>query len=187
MLRWSYLKKTARLGNGENMRRDELSKIIERREEGRAKQDQAILSEVRKQLLELLSGYPNDAEINYQTGVAHDNSGLGREAIPFYERALELGLSGPDLERCLMGLGSTYRYLGNYNKAVETLRRGMREFPENRAIQVFLTMALYNSQNYKESIELLITNLMETTSDEKLLYFKRGIMAYNEDLDETAE
>lgn len=37
------------------MTRDELSKLIERREEGRAKQDQAILGEVRKHLLELLS------------------------------------------------------------------------------------------------------------------------------------
>jgi tetratricopeptide (TPR) repeat protein len=166
---------------------DDLYKLIERREEGRAKQDQAILSEVRAHLLELLSNYPDNAEINYQTGIAHDNSGLGRQAIPYYVRALELGLSGPDLERCLMGLGSTYRYWGDYEEAVKTLRRGAREFPENRAIQVFLAMALYNSQNYKESVELLITTLMETTSDEKLHYFKRGILAYNEDLDETAE
>jgi tetratricopeptide (TPR) repeat protein len=169
------------------MTRDDLNKWIERREEGRAKQDLAILSEVREHLFELLSNYPDDAEINYQTGIAHDNSGMGRQAIPFYVRALELGLSGPDLERCLMGLGSTYRYWGDYEKAVETLRRGAREFPENRAIQVFLAMALYNSQNYKESVEMLVTNLMETTSDEKLHYFKRGILAYNEDLDETAE
>jgi tetratricopeptide (TPR) repeat protein len=169
------------------MTRDDLSKMIERREEGRAKQDQAILSEVREQLLKLLSDHPNDAEINYQIGIAHDNSGLGREAIPYYERALKLGLSDPDLERCLMGLGSTYRYWGDYQKAVETLRRGMREFPENRAIQVFLAMSLYNGQSYKESVELLITNLIETTSDEKLHYFKRGILAYNENLDETAE
>ncbi|WP_136605597.1 tetratricopeptide repeat protein [Paenibacillus dokdonensis] len=169
------------------MERDELCKLIERREEGRAKQDQAILDEVRNHLLELLSYYPDDAEINYQTGIAHDNSGLGSEAIPYYERALELGLYGPDLERCLMGLGSTYRYWGHYQKAVETLRRGMSEFPENRAIKVFLAMALYNSQSYKESVELLIINLMESTSDETLQYFKRGILAYNEDLDEVAE
>ncbi|WP_336790175.1 tetratricopeptide repeat protein [Paenibacillus sp. MMO-177] len=169
------------------MTRDILSKLIERREEGRAKQDQSILREVREQLLELLANYPDDAEIHYQMGIACDNSGLGDKAIPYYERAIDLGLSGADLERCLMGLGSTYRYWGQYDKAVETLRRGMKEFPENRAIQVFLAMALYNSQNYKESVGLLITNLMESTTDEKLHYFKRGILAYNEDLDETAE
>ncbi|GMK48618.1 hypothetical protein PghCCS26_57480 [Paenibacillus glycanilyticus] len=168
------------------MTRDILSKLIERREEGRAKQDQEILSEVREQLLELLSEYPDDAEVNYQMGIACDNSGLGDKAIPYYERAIELGLSGADLERCLMGLGSTYRYWGQYDKAVATLSRGMKEFPENRAIQVFLAMALYNSQNYKESVELLITNLMESTTDEKLQYFKRGINYYKDNLDETA-
>ncbi|MFD2614317.1 tetratricopeptide repeat protein [Paenibacillus gansuensis] len=169
------------------MHTDALSKLIELREKGRAEQDQALLAEVRAHLLQLLSEYPDAAEIHYQTGIAHDNSGLGREAIPYYEHALELGLSGPDLERCLMGLGSTYRYWGFYDKAVETLRRGRAEFPENRAIQVFLAMSLYNSRQYKESVELLITNLMETTTDEKLQYFKRGILAYNEDLDERAE
>ncbi|REE88509.1 tetratricopeptide repeat protein [Paenibacillus taihuensis] len=168
------------------MRREEIAALIEKREEGRAKQDQAMLSEVRAQLLALLAHYPDDAEINYQTGIAHDNTGLGKEAIPFYEKALSLGLSGADRERCLMGLGSTYRYWGQYDKAVATLRTGREEFPENRAIQVFLAMALYNSDSYKESVQLLIQNLMETTSDEKLHYFRRGILAYNEDLDETA-
>ncbi|QHW34711.1 tetratricopeptide repeat protein [Paenibacillus rhizovicinus] len=166
--------------------REELIPLIKRREEGRAKQDQVLLGEVRNELIALLADYPDDAEINYQTGIAHDNSGLGNDAIPYYERALELGLSGPDLERCLMGLGSTYRYWGDYERAVETLRRGNRAFPENRAIQVFLAMALYNSRHYKDSVQLLIATLMETTVDEKLHYFKRGILAYNEDLDETA-
>lgn len=169
------------------MRREELAALIQKREEGRAKQDQVMLSEVRAQLLSLQAVYPDDAEINYQTGIAHDNTGLGKEAIPYYEKALRLGLSGADRERCLMGLGSTYRYWGHYDKAVETLRLGKEDFPENRAIQVFLAMALYNSESYKESVQLLIQNLMETTTDEKLQYFKRGILAYNEDLDETAE
>lgn len=169
------------------MKRDDLGNLIERREEGRAKQDQAILGEVRDQLLKLLSYYSDDAEINYQTGIAYDNSGMGREAITYYERALKLGLSGPDLERCLLGLGSTYRYLGYYQQAVKTLSRGMKEFPENRAIQVIFAMALYNNKNYKDSVELLLINLMETTVDTKLNYFKRGILAYAQDLDETAE
>jgi tetratricopeptide (TPR) repeat protein len=140
------------------MMRDRLAEAIQLREEGRAKQDRAILEEARTLLLDLVSAYPDDAEINFQTAVAHDNSGLGREAIPFYVRALEQGLSGPDLERALLGLGSTYRALGYYQQAVETLRRGVREFPHNRALQVFLAMALYNTQGYKEAIELLLTN-----------------------------
>ncbi len=167
------------------MMRDRLAEAIQLRETGRAKQDQAILEEARALLLDLAAAYPEDAEITFQTAVVHDNLGLSREAIPFYVQALTQGLSGPDLERALMGLGSTYRGLGEYQQAEESLRRGVREFPHNRAIQVFLAMALYNLQDYKEAMELVLANLMETTSDEKLQYFKRGISYYALHLDET--
>ena len=164
--------------------RDRLTEAIQLRETGRAKQDQAILEEARTLLLELVAAYPDDAEITYQTAVVHDNLGLSREAIPFYLRALSQGLSGSDLERALMGLGSTYRALGEYKQAEETLRRGVKEFPHNRAIQVFLAMTLYNLQDYKEAMELVLTNLMETTSDETLQYYKRVISYYALHLDE---
>lgn len=166
------------------MMRDRLAEAIQLREAGRAAQDQATLEQARTLLLELSAAYPDDAEITFQTAVVHDNLGLEHESIPYYLRALEQGLSGPDLERALLGLGSTYRGLGEYQKAEETLRRGVREFPHNRALQTFLAMTLYNSHQYKEAMELVLTNLLETTSDEKLQYFKRGLMYYATHLDE---
>jgi tetratricopeptide (TPR) repeat protein len=166
------------------MTKDRLPEAIQLRESGRAQQDEAILEEARTLLLELHAAHPDDAEITYQTGVIHDNLGLGPEAIPFYTRAIAQGLSGPDLERCLLGLGSTYRALGRYQEAEETLRRGVREFPNNRALQIFLAMALYNTKKYKEAMELVLTNLLDTTSDEKLQYFKRGLSYYALHLDE---
>lgn len=162
-----------------------LDNAIELREEGRAKQDQDILKEARTLLLEMVAIYPDHAEVNYQTGIVHDNSGYSKEAIPYYVRALELGLTKQDLQRCLLGLGSTYRALGYYPEAIETLRRGVTEFPEHRGLQIFYSMALYNSKNYKQAMEIALTNLMETTSDENLQYFKRGISYYAQHLDET--
>ena len=167
------------------MMRDRLAEAIQLRETGRARQDQAMLEEARTLLLDLAAAYPDDAEITFQTAVVHDNLGLERESIPFYNLALAQGLSGPSLERALLGLGSTYRGLGEYQKAEETLRQGVREFPDNRALQAFLAMALYNTQNYKEAMELALTNLLETTSDEKLQYFKRPLLYYAQHLDET--
>lgn len=154
------------------------------REAGRASQDQALLEEARQLLLSLNASYPDNTEITFQTAVVHDNLGLERESIPFYVRALEQGLSGPDLERACLGLGSTYRGLGEYQQAEEILRRGVREFPHNRALQVFLAMTLYNRQQHKEAMELVLTNLLETTSDEKLQYFKRPLLYYASHLDE---
>jgi tetratricopeptide (TPR) repeat protein len=167
------------------MMRDRLAEAIQLREEGRARQDQAILEEARRRLLDLSAAYPDEAEITFQTAVVHDNLGLERESIPFYLKAFDQGLSGPDLQRAYLGLGSTYRGLGEYQKAEETLRRGVKEFPNNRPLQIFLAMALYNNQHYKEAMELVLTNLMETTADETLLYFKRGILFYSQHLDET--
>jgi tetratricopeptide (TPR) repeat protein len=167
------------------MKQDRLSKAIQLREEGRAKQDLTILNDARHMLLNLATSYPNDPEIQFQIGVAYDNSGLGKDAIPYYIRAIELGLSGPDLERCLLGLGSTYRYLGYYQEAVTTLQRAVKEFPANRAIQAHLSLALYNTKQYKDAVELLMINLLETTSDEKLQYFKHGLLYYAQHLDET--
>jgi tetratricopeptide (TPR) repeat protein len=167
------------------MMRDRLAEAIRLRETGRAKQDQAILEEARTLLLELAAAYPDDAEITFQTGVAHDNLGLEREAVPYYVQALAQGLAGPDRERCYLGLGSTYRALGEYQQSEETLRRGVSEFPHNRALQVFLSMTLYNTQQYKEAIELVLTNLLETTADETLQYFKRPLLYYAQHLDET--
>ncbi|HLJ82008.1 MAG TPA: tetratricopeptide repeat protein [Ktedonobacterales bacterium] len=164
--------------------RNRLAEAIRLRETGRARQDQAILEQARALLLELSTAYPNDAEITFQTAVVHDNLGYEREAVPFYVRALEQGLAGADLERALLGLGSTYRNLGEYEHAEETLRRGVRTFPQNRALQVFLAMTLYNRQKHREAMELALTNLMETTSDEILLYFKRPIVYYATHLDE---
>lgn len=165
------------------MNTDQLAKAIQLREEGRAKQEPKILHQARNILLELATQYPEQAEITYQLAICYDNLGLGKEAVPYYLQALKQGLTGPNLERACLGLGSTYRALGEYQKSEEILRRGLSEFPESRALQVFLSLTLYNTKNYNESIELLMTNLLETTSDEKLLYFKRGLLYYAKHLD----
>lgn len=166
------------------MLRDRLAEAIQLREDGRARQDEETLQEARTLLLELGAAYPDDAEITFQTAVVHDNLGLERAAIDYYVRALGQGLSGPDLERALLGLGSTYRGLGEYEQAVETLRRGVQEFPHNRALQIFLAMALYNTQRHKEAMELVLSNLLETTADEKLRYYKRPLTYYAQHLDD---
>jgi tetratricopeptide (TPR) repeat protein len=159
------------------MMRDRLQEAIELRSAGRAEEARAIL-------LDLVAASPDDAEINYQAAWTHDTLGLEREAVPFYERAIELGLSGTDLEGALLGLGSTYRTLGNYQQAEETLQRGMRAFPHHRAFPVFLAMARYNTHHYQEAMELLLTALAETTADESILRYKRAILFYAPQLDQ---
>jgi tetratricopeptide (TPR) repeat protein len=128
---------------------------------------------------------PDDPQINYQCAWVHDLLGLEHEAVPFYERAIEEGLTGEDLEGAMLGLGSTYRALGEYQRAVEALRGGTTRFPNNRAMQVFLAMALYNAGECREAVELLLRNLAETTGDEGISAYNRAILFYAGRLDDT--
>jgi hypothetical protein len=61
----------------------------------------------------------------------------------------------------------------------------LREFPQSRPLLIFLALALYNTQKHKEAMEIVLTNLLETTSDEALQYYKRGLLYYASHLDET--
>jgi tetratricopeptide (TPR) repeat protein len=163
---------------GRDRMRDRLQEAIELRATGHAEEARIIL-------LDLVAAYPDDPEINYQTAWVHDNLGREREAAPFYVKAIEQGLAGPDLEGAYLGLGSTYRTLGAYQQAEEMLRRGMVAFPHNRAFQVFLAMTLYNIHRHQEAMELLLTNLAETSSDEDIRSYKRAILFYAPQLNQT--
>ncbi len=158
--------------------RDELERAVYLRENGRAE-------EARELLLKLVAEKPDDPQINYQCAWVHDLLGREQEAVPFYERAIEEGLAGEDLEGAMLGLGSTFRALGDYQRAVETLRSGTTRFPNNRAMQVFLAMALYNAGECREAVELLLRNLAETTSDEGISAYNRAILFYAGRLDDT--
>ncbi len=157
---------------------EELPRAIRLRKEGRAE-------EARAMLLELAAERPDDPQVQYQCAWVHDSLGREREAVPFYERAIAGGLSGRDLEGALVGLGSTYRSLGEYGRAVETLREGVARFPESRAMEVFLAMALYNVGEHREATESLLRILAETSADRGISAYKEAILFYAGRLDET--
>ena len=158
------------------MMRDQLREAVELRSTGHAE-------EAREMLLVLATKYPDDAEMNYQAAWVYDILGREREAVPFYVRAIELGLEGEDLEGALLGLGSTYRTLGDYERAEATLRLGLKAFPQKRIFQIFLAMTLYNLERYHDAMELVLTNLAETTTDPSILRYKQAVLSYGTQLD----
>lgn len=167
------------------MKKEEVIKMaVELREKGREEQNQDLIQESRKMLFELLKKDINNPEINYHIGVTFDNSGYTKDAIPYYERAIEYGLNMIDLERCYLGLGSSYRLLGNYEDAKKIYELAVKEYPQNRAIQTFLSITYYNLGEYKRAMELALGNLIETSNDEKIKFFSRPLKYYSEHLDE---
>lgn len=141
--------------------------------------------EARKLLLELHTEFPDDPQVNYQCAWIHDLLGLEREAIPFYEKAVQTGLSGDDLKGALLGMGSTYRCIGEYQKAREMFQRALELFPENHEYKVFLAMTLHNLKEHTKAMELLLTSLLDTTKDDGILGYERALRFYADKLDET--
>src|SRR5690606_664765 len=155
------------------------------------KLDQAIslrkqekLTESNILLLELVKEYPNHPVINYQCAWSFDVLGEEAKAAPYYERAIELGLSGETLEGALLGLGSTYRTLGDYERSKRTFEKGIELFPSNQAFKVFYAMTLYNLKEHDKAIELLLTSLIDTTSDKDILSYEKAIRFYANKLDQ---
>ncbi len=158
--------------------RKEVDQAIELRQEGKYK-------ESNKLLLSLVIAFPEDAFINYQCAWSFDVLGEESQAVPYYEKAIELGLSEQELEGAFLGLGSTYRTLGEYEKSRHVFLKAMSLFPDNRAIQVFYSMTLYNLKDHHAAMGLLLQCLLDTTMDQEILNYKKAIHFYSDKLDDS--
>ncbi|AXI08475.1 tetratricopeptide repeat protein [Oceanobacillus sp. 143] len=138
-------------------------------------------------LMKLVQEFPDNASINYQCAWSFDLLGEESKAVPFYENAIKLGLSSKELEGALLGLGSTYRTLGDYERSKRTFLKGIELFPHNRAIQTFYSMTLYNLNEHSKAMELLLKCLIDTTTDDKILSYKNAVDFYSNKLDEIWE
>ncbi|MCM3388261.1 tetratricopeptide repeat protein [Ureibacillus chungkukjangi] len=157
-----------------------LEKAITLRKSGSIKESNAILTELVKE-------FPNDATINYQCAWSFDLLGEETKAVPYYEKAIQLGLPPEELEGAFIGLGSTYRALGEYEKSKSVFLKAMEAFPANRAIQTFYAMTLYNLNEHSQAVELLLNCLIETTKDSNILVYKKALTFYADKLDQTWE
>lgn len=77
--------------------------------------------ESNKLMLELIEVFPENPNLNYQCAWSFDLLGEEEKAMPFYEKAIDLGLTRKYLEGALVGLGSTYRTLGKYQESKKVL------------------------------------------------------------------
>ena len=136
-------------------------------------------------LMALVQEFPEHPQINYQCAWSFDLLGEEERAVPYYEKAIQLGLEKDDLEGALLGLGSTYRTLGEYEKSRSTFAKGIELFPANQALKVFLAMTLYNSAEHQQAMEILLKCLAETFADKNISAYKKAIGFYADKLDET--
>lgn len=157
-----------------------LDRAIKLREEKR-------FAEAKSILMGLTEEFPEDPSILYHCAWSFDVLGQEARAVPYYERAIQSGLSGKELEGAYLGLGSTYRTLGEYGKSQEVLLNGIKLFPANKALQTFYAMTLYNLKEHQKAMELLLKCLAETSENEDISAYSRAIGFYSDKLDEVWE
>ncbi len=156
---------------------DELARAIAYRQQ----QDHEKAQEAFSSLYER---FPDNPLVNYHFACLHDSMGAEREAVPYYVKAIENGLTGEDRRGALLGLGSTYRTLGEYDKSAAILQQGIDAFPEAKEFVIFHAMTLYNLGKHHDAMHDLLNLLVDHTQDEGILRFQRAIRFYADDLDQ---
>lgn len=135
-------------------------------------------------LLPLLKEAATDPFLNYQIAWTFDSLGKESEAAPYYETALKNGLA-EDREGAFLGLGSTYRCLGEYDKSIKIFDRAIEEFPKSRSLKVFRALTLYNLSRSEESVSELLIQLLDTTKDSEILSYEKALRFYSDKLNQT--
>ena len=125
-------------------------------------------------LRKLDARFPHIAEINYQLAWTLESHGKPADALPFYDKAVSLGLAPNEHANALIGLASTLRSLGQPARAAEVLRSGQLQFPDNREFDVFLSLALHDLGRHAEALQLVLTALADTTDDPGLTAHQRA-------------
>lgn len=157
-----------------------LDRVQAARKEGSFAKAMAVLEEE-------LRARPEDPQVHYQIAWTHDALGKERDAVSAYERAIDLGLSGEDLQSAYVGLGSTLRCLGEYEKSLAVLDRGLGVFPDYRALRVFRALTLFNLGRAEESVGVLVRELAATSSDASIRDYQRALVFYSDKLSERFE
>ena len=138
--------------------------------------------EARQLLIQLAVEFPTNPVVQYRTACVYDFLGREREAIPYYLAAIENDLPDPDMRSAYLGLGSTYRTLGQYAESKKTLLEGLSRFPDANEMKVFLAMTLYNLGENHEPVSSLLKVVADTTSDDFVLNYETAIRFYADDL-----
>ena len=147
--------------------KEELDAIVGARAHGQAE-------EILPRLQKLDAGCPNVAEINYQLAWTCDVLDRAADALPYYEKAVALGLPPNELSGALIGLGSTLRTLGQLERSAEVLRSGQVQFPDNPEFAAFLSLTLHQQGKPAEALRLALDTLCATTDDPGLTAYQRA-------------
>ncbi|MFN4213961.1 tetratricopeptide repeat protein [Exiguobacterium sp.] len=145
------------------------------------------LERAKQLFIMLLRQDEKNPRLHAHCAACYDALGEERQAVPHYERAIRLGLTGDELRETYIGLGSTYRALGRYEDAEELFTRAIEQFPDIGALKAFRAMTHYNLGRHAEATGALLELLANPKPDDSITRYRRAIAFYARNLDETYE
>ena len=157
---------------------NEFDRAVRLREEGQ-------LEQAKQLFLSLLGKDEKNPRLHAYCARCYDSLGEERQAVPHYERAIRLGLTGEELAESYLGLGSTYRALGRYTEAEQLFEEAIEQFPNHGALKVFQAMTHYNVGRHEEATGTLLELLASPKPDESIARYWRAIAFYARNLNET--
>lgn len=130
------------------------------------------------QLKSLAENNPHVAEIAYQLAWTYDSLGKEAEALPHYEKAIALGLPPNEQSGALIGLGSTLRNLGEFDRAADVLESGILQFPDQPEFEAFLALVRHDQGRKTEALQIAMSALLETADDPGITAYQRALRHY---------
>jgi tetratricopeptide (TPR) repeat protein len=153
----------------------EVARIWALNREGRAEEALAMAQA-------LVERYPDHPRTHFEYAGALDFQGREAEAVAPYQRAQELGLSGDDLPRLHVQLGSTLRNVGKAWDAAHLLEDGRAQFPDYAAIRAFRALALVDAGCPEEAVVELLDVILANAEAIGLDGYERALREYTEAL-----
>ena len=95
-----------------------------------------------------------DARASFELASVHDFLGLEQEAIPLYNKALELGLEGVARDKAVIQLASSLRNVGNPIDAIALLQATNFSDELHEAASVFVALAKFDIGDKAEALTL---------------------------------
>ena len=130
----------------------------------------------------LVERYPDTPRAHFEYAGALDYQGREAEAVAPYRRAQELGLSGDDLPRLYVQLGSSLRNIGQAWDAAHLLEEGRTQFPDYAPIRLFHALALVSADCGKEAVVELLDLVLNHSAGIGLDGYERVLREYMEEL-----
>ena len=142
----------------------------------RGQADQALALAV-----SLIERYPDDPRSHFEYAGVLDFQGREADAVAPYRRAQALGLSGDDLPRLYVQLGSTLRNVGETEEAVRFLAEGRERFPDHAAIRAFHALALVSAGHHPDAVLTLLELVIDHAVSIDFDGYDRALRQYTAD------